>query len=373
MKAKAIRGLGNVYQRKGTNLWWISFYVNGKQVRKSSGTDNHAEAVRELRKHTSNVTVGKFAARADKVTFDDLVRLIRADYAANGQVLKPLNDAIRRLAEVFGADKAISITAARIAAYVEDRLAEGYARASVNLDLCALRRMFNLAIEKEMLATAPAIKTLPVQNARQGFLSAGEFERLNEALPADLKDPIKFLWLSGWRVSEARSLEWREVDRAHNVIRLNPKKTKTREPRILPIAGEIAEIIERAASNRRPSCSFVFTRSDGRPLGLFRKSWASALKAAGLGHVLVHDFRRSTVRNLVQAGVPERVAMEFTGHRTRSVFDRYHIVAESDLRGAAEKLQAHLSAQPAAPSKVRRLSKDKHSLSTDQGVARSAS
>ena len=87
---------------------------------------------------------------------------------------------------------------------------------------------------------------------------------------------------------------------------------------------------------------WVFHR-DGRPIKEFKRSWKTACKNAGLPGRIPHDFRRTAVRNLVRAGIPETVAMQMTGHKTRSVFDRYNIVDETDLFEAARKLETHNS------------------------------
>ena len=88
----------------------------------------------------------------------------------------------------------------------------------------------------------------------------------------------------------------------------------------------------------------------GDRCGDFRKAWLRACRAAGCPGMLRHDFRRTAVRNMVNAGVAERVAMQVTGHRTRSVFDRYHIVSPSDLQDVTRRLSGTFSGTIASPA-----------------------
>ena len=109
------------------------------------------------------------------------------------------------------------------------------------------------------------------------------------------------------------------------------------------LEGDLAELIDRRWESRLFEkdgdirvAGLVFHR-DGKPVGDFKKAWATACRTAGVPDRLFHDLRRTAARNMVRAGVPERVAMAVTGHVTRSMFDRYNIVSEDDLRMAAQK------------------------------------
>ena len=84
---------------------------------------------------------------------------------------------------------------------------------------------------------------------------------------------------------------------------------------------------------------FVFTRSDGKPVRDFRRTWANACESAGCSGLLVHDLRRTAARNLRRAGIAEGVIMKIGGWRTRSVFERYAIVDQTDIRAAMRKLE----------------------------------
>jgi integrase len=210
--------------------------------------------------------------------------------------------------------------------------------------LKAIRRSFRLA--GTSIAFAPEIPTVTVRNARQGFLSRADFEAVvSNLLDADLIDFTEWSWWTGMRKGESARLTWEAFDRETWAMRLHARDAKTGQGRTLALAGPLRKIIERRIAARRLDCPLIFHR-DGATIAEFRKSWASAIKRAGLSGVRFHDLRRSAIRNLVRAGVDPAVVMKISGHRTRAVFDRYNIVSEEDLAQAMEKVGDYVSALP---------------------------
>jgi len=263
---------------------------------------------------------------------------------------------VRHLRGAFGEDRALDITADRIARYTAARCEDGVKPATINRKLAALRRMFSLACKAGMLATRPYMAMLTEENTREGFLDPSEFEAVRAQLPAYLADAAAFAYLSGWRKGEVRTLAWADVDLRAAVIRLRAAHSKNKRPRTLVLRGDLLAIFERRAAARRLDCPLVFHR-DGKPLGNFRKAWALACRTAGVEGQLFHDLRRSAVRNLVRGGTPERVAMAIPGHKTRSVFDRYNIVSEEDLAAALDRTQAYVDQARQKPPRVRPLTR----------------
>jgi integrase len=195
--------------------------------------------------------------------------------------------------------------------------------------------------------------------ARQGFFERDQYEAVRRYLPADLQLAVTLAYTFGWRTqSEVLPLERRQLDLDAGTLRLDPGSTKNDEGRVVYLTPELKTLVaaqlERIRAVEKKTgriIPWLFPLSGKKRLGQprrdYRKAWTAACKAAGVPGMHRHDFRRTAVRNMVNAGVPERLAMSVTGHKTRSVFDRYHIVSPGDLQEATRKL-ASLAAAPAA-------------------------
>lgn len=349
-----MRGDGRIFRRGDT--WWISYYHQGEEFRESTRSSDERVARKLLRQRQRETGADKLGLQAfvtpaeSRRTVGELLDALEHDYRLRGKLSPSVKSHLARARDAFGEERAVTLTAKAIDEFIEKALEDCKAPATINRCTQLLGQAYKLAIKRRELATAPHIRRLPEKNARQGFFEPDEVISVVEHLPAYLKDACRFGYLSGWRRGEIFTLQWTDVDQKARVIRLRPEESKNGTGRTLALEGDLWAIVERRFAER------VITRKDqttvisslvfhhgGEPIVEIKKAWTRACEKANVGKKLFHDLRRTAIRNMVRAGVPEAVVMKVSGHKTRAVFDRYNIVDERDLRDAMAKTQAYLA------------------------------
>ncbi len=375
--------MGMIYKRGKT--YWIKYYRNGKPFYESSKSHKQTKARTLLKKREWEISQGKLPGiYFDRVKFDELAEDFLTDYRINQKKsLVKAERSVKHLRERFEGLRVTQITTPRIHAYIEqrsewvcnkcgetfltgeiedrtdamcpycgsDELVKGAANATINRELAALKRMLNLGARQTppKVDRVPYIPMLKENNTRKGFFEHGDFLALRDALPSYLKGFVTFAYKTGWRVSEIAGLTWSHVDLANSIVRLEAGETKNDQGRTVYLDNELTQVFENQWAARKHSgrlIPYVFPNEDGNaPIKDFRGAWSKACKESGIGKRLFHDFRRTAVRNMVRSGVPEGVAMRVSGHKTRSVFERYNIVSDTDLKVAAKKQEEYLKSQ----------------------------
>jgi integrase len=295
-----------------------------------------------------------------------LLDLVVEDYKQNGQ--KTLAHAKAQiehgLRPFFGDLRAQAVDSDRIDQWVAWRRKHRLRKSattnklmasSINRELSLLRRAYQLGYERkpQLVDRIPPIKKLAENNVRKGFVTTEQYKALMEQLPEHLRPITCIAFHVANRKGELLNLEWADVDLDGKppVITLWPGETKNNDGRTLPILeGEMLDTLRglKAEHDKTGSTeTHVFLAADGKPLQYhhLRKDWDDACTRAGVPELLFHDLRRSAVRNLRRAGVTQKVARTFSGHKTDAVFDRYNITDFDDLRDAATKLGKFLNGE----------------------------
>lgn len=335
-------GHGNTYLRGKT--WWIYFSDHGRMIRESSHSKEEKDADDLLKRRLAAVARGDDIRTGD-VRADELLDDLITDYEINEKSLSWAKIVVAHLRPHFGRYRAAKIGTAQINTYVAERRKAKIANGTINRELALLRSAFYMALRSEppKVSRVPFIPKLKEAPARKGFFERADFDRIAKHLAPDVRDVARFARETGVRKSEILAIQWPQVDFEDRTVRLETGETKNREARIIPMTTEIYEVLWKRKLDRDAKWSgspWVFSRR-GEPIKSFKTAWAAACEKAKLGGRaarLFHDLRRTGVRNMIRAGVPEKIAMLISGHKTRSVFDRYHIVDESDLREAAKKM-----------------------------------
>jgi integrase len=381
------RGDGRIYLRG--QIYWVCYYLRGKQHRESTDTSDEKQATKFLKARLREVGADLLGARtfvtpkASRLTITELCGALKADFELRGKLSAQNASVFKRVAADFGEYRAVELSAEKIDKYIEQRLADGDAPATINRTTGALAQCYTLAIRRGHLASAPYVRHLSeAGNVRQGFLTEKELDMVISKLPEDLRDFVRWSALNGMRKGEAAGLTWEMVHGEE--LHVPGDICKNRRARVLPLAGELAKIIERRRQAARIEVNgtvrmvpFVFHR-DGQPIREFRKSWATACVCAGVGAMvcpncqasgsahlcatcetktkyvgkIFHDLRRVAVRRMVRASINPQIAKKWSGHISDSMLNRYSILTTDDMREAFETTEKFRDSEQQKESNV---------------------
>ncbi len=353
------RGDGRIYKRKGSSRYWIQYSVRGRQYREPGGR-TPAAARKKLRQRLREAGTERFGGpAAERVTVNQLADALLVHMKNQGRAsVDKIRAHLKPVRAFFAGRPALDVTTAALERYQRERLDAKKAPATVNREVHALRRAFNVAAQQTPPLfpkyLVPHFPSLPVDNVRTGFFERADVEALlAHVADESLRDFIEWGFRTGMRKGEIARLTWDMLDRSGTpwVLRIPGAITKNRTGRSLGLEGVVRGITERRLRARRFDCPLIFHRvSKGRagsPVDDFGRMWRNALRAARLPQgLLFHDLRRSAVRTLIRAGVDETTAMKVSGHKTRSMVLRYNIVTERETADALLRADALLSNQP---------------------------
>ena len=354
-----VRGNGSLRLPPNSRNYQLVYYRHGKLYRESSHTSNERKARRLLQRRVAEAGSDFFVSpETRRIKVAELAEDFLRDYQLAER--KTTADAKARwehhLEPVFAHLPAAAVTSASIQKYAIDRQNEGAQNGTINRELAALKRMFHLGKKctPPKVAAIPAFPRLAERNVRKGFVDDATYQPLANAAAGVgiwMRAMFEVGFTFGWRFSEVINLRVEQVDIAGGTIRLYPGTTKNDEGRVVIMTGIVRQFLEPCIAGKQAS-DYVFTRASGRRVKDFRGAWKKVCEQARVPELLFHDLRRTAVRNMVRSSIPERVAMQISGHKTRSIFDRYNIVSERDLRDAARAMERRSAEVGSAPQRL---------------------
>ena len=339
------------YEKDGKTFYAIDVWLklpNGTTKRfrqKKIPTEEHAEML--LAKLQIDAFEGRWFDRQleAKTTVEDCWKAWAPITLRDNDSWQSDIDRARHLVEHLGPRRAAKLTRKDVEEYRQKRFKEPTRRGgppaagTIDREIALLKRCINFAVECGTLVRNPisSVPLLNEPNTREMTLKPTMLGRVLEAAPSAFAPVIEFDYETGLRKTEVRFLRWEQVDLTAGCIRLSAKETKTNQARAVYLTSRALDILRQVP--RQLHSPYVFVNPDtGRPWSELNKMLRRACARAGLKGIWFHDLRRSFVTNARRRGVPESVVMKLSGHRTRSVFDRYNIIDENDLKAAVEQI-----------------------------------
>jgi integrase len=337
--------MGSLYKRAGSNKWVMAVTIAGKQVCMSTHTKSKRLAKKRLAQWETDVFEGRFRLPRSTPPYfqkwaDDFLARVPHE-----STRRRYESSIKKLKGEFSGIKLSELSPERIDHYKNDRLAEGVQPATINHDLRILRRMLRLAERRQLTPrnSSVEIEFLKQQAPRPPHVvTFEEEEKLIAAAAPYLRVLIVLILETGMRSHrEALSLRWDAIDFVNDVIRVRESKTRA-GIRNIPLSARCkAELLRWRDLVGREFSPFVFPnfRDPGQPAKDVRKTWANALKGAGIDYFWLYNLRHTYTSRLSAAGVPDLFVAQMIGHSSPGILQRYSKAIDEYRRDAIRKLE----------------------------------
>ena len=362
--------MGMVYKHGA--VYWIKYYVNGKPIRENTRTAKQKEAERVLKDREGRAANDQpILPKVTRICVEELLDDLRADYRTTGRrTLREADTRLVPLKQFFTGYRASSVTGDVLTDYIQQRQEATVANGTINRELSMLGTAFRLGLEHGKVLRQPIVHLLKEADPREGFFEEGDFRTVRTHLPQDLRVAVTIMYTFGWRSGEVMGSQLSQVDLNAGTLRLEPGTTKNGKGRVVYLTPELEVLLQEQVQRVRTVSKhlnrvlpWLFPHLSGcylgKPRKTFYKVWRAACERAGVGGPvqlddgrtiwkgpIPHDFRRTAVRNMERAGVPRSHAMKATGHKTESIYTRYAIVSDSDMKEVTERLTGTKRAQP---------------------------
>jgi integrase len=362
-----------LYWHAPRQVWVILYYhpTTGRRTWLSTRTADRATAEAQLAAHVATLGAAQYGLIAlphpeqQKITVGDcLDRLLRRYELEEIRSLATQRAQVREVRQVLGIHRVAHLTLGLVQDARTLWRRQGRAKGTINRYIATLSRALTIAYEEGLIPRKPPFRWPRFDESdavRDGFVTATELGAVNAHEPhAAIRDFNTWAFYTGMRFGAIRKLQWDAFDVPTWTMFPPGRDAKGRRRLVLPLPpGPLRELIARRWADRHPTTPWVF-HVDGHPVRSPGR-WEAAWRRARLPLVqhpkygswvtarIFHDLRRTGVRNLVLAGVPEKLAMQISGHRTRTIFDRYNIQGEQEIADAFRRVTAYLGDLPTRP------------------------
>jgi integrase len=339
--------------RRG-KVWWMSFTHAGRQVRRSTETEDKKLAQRIFDKIKGEIAEGTWFEKlpGENYTYEDLMKKYLKEHSSvnkSASTYKRDKSLVKQLVGYFGSYYLTEITPAMISQYKEKRREDGVSARTINYELATINHAFNLAIrEWELINENPVVKVRKekVSNIIERWLSLNEEKKLLIASPKWLQEIIIFAINTGLRQSEILDLKWKQIDMTRESLTISEQKNHCVDT--LPLNETVMRLLRSKYREDLDLDSYVFpnTNSDRKGNRLLLKAFYAALKRSGITNFRFHDLRHTFATRLVQNGVDLYTVQKLGRWKTVSMVQRYAHHHPESLRSAIQVMDGintHLS------------------------------